>query len=87
MDKPQGTILGPCPCQDCRTPVFWARSLTRVGGEITPGWLTWREVGGKVHRCPKARSTRIRQRTQYEIDANFAKKLREMDVSTPRIPW
>jgi hypothetical protein len=73
-----GTVLGPCPCQDCGTLVFWARSQTREtwNGPVVAGWLTWRERGGRVHKCPKARSVRIRARTDYEIDAKFAAKLR-----------
>ena len=76
MNGPAYTILGPVSCQDCRTPVYWARSLTRDRGEVVPGWLTWRESGGRVHKCPKARSIRIRAPRQYEIDAKFAAKLR-----------
>jgi len=75
LDRPQGTILGPCPCMDCGTPVYWARSLTRKDGEIVPGWLTWRESGGRVHRCPNALSVRIRARRQDEIDAALGPRL------------
>lgn len=41
-------LLGPVPCQGCRTLVWWGRSnAPRVGGRR----MTWREVTGRIHRC------------------------------------
>jgi hypothetical protein len=76
VNRPAYTILGPCPCMDCGKPVYWARSLTRNDDHVTPGWLTWREVGGRVHRCPKGRATRLKPPTQYTIDERMRAKLR-----------
>jgi len=78
VSGPVGTILGPCPCMDCGKFLYWARSHTRESwnGPIVPGWLTWREEGGRVHRCPKGRATRLKPPTQYSIDERMAAKLR-----------
>lgn len=50
---PANSVLGPVSCQGCRTLVWWARGQTRDGwnGPVIPGWLRWREVGGRIHKC------------------------------------
>lgn len=54
---PAFSILGPCPCQGCGTPLFWAHSQTRGtwNGPVIKGLLKWREAGGRVHKCLAAR--------------------------------
>lgn len=52
-------ILGPCPCQGCGQPVYYARSQTRVLGVVSPGMPVWRDRTGGVHGCnPLARARR-----------------------------
>lgn len=51
--QPRWTMLGPVPCQGCRTLVYWARGITRAGwdGPQVPGSAWWREKTGRIHRC------------------------------------
>ena len=44
-------ILGPCPCQGCREPLYWAKWPTRRLGN-TVFQIAWREEDGEPHRCP-----------------------------------
>lgn len=48
-----GTALGPCRCMGCGQAVYWARGLTRLEGQIVPGFLTWRDETGGKHRCAR----------------------------------
>lgn len=44
-------LLGPCACQRCRTPLWWAHSVSRADGSEVIGFLKWRERSGREHRC------------------------------------
>jgi hypothetical protein len=58
---PLRAILGPCPCQACGQPVYFARSQTRVLGVVSPGIPVWRDRTGGIHGCsPLARARRKR---------------------------
>lgn len=48
-------VLGPCACQDCGEPLYWARRNTRVLN-VTVGSLRWRDRTGHIHRCAKAKA-------------------------------
>lgn len=60
--------LGPCRCQGCGEPVWWAKRMTRRLG-IPALRFNWREEDGVLHRCPnvvvkaKASKSQIRQET------------------------
>lgn len=47
-------ILGPCPCQVCGEPLYWARRNTRVLNVVV-GSLRWRDWTGRIHKCPVAK--------------------------------
>lgn len=54
-------VLGPCPCQGCGKPVYFARSQTRHYGKTVPGLPLWRDRTGGIHGCnPLARQHRRR---------------------------
>ena len=43
-------ILGPCPCTECRAPLWWAERNTRYAG-ITGTRRAWRDTNGLMHDC------------------------------------
>ena len=43
-------ILGPCPCHDCGTMLWWAERNTRYSG-VTGLRRAWRDQNGLMHRC------------------------------------
>lgn len=52
--------LGPCACQVCREPLWYAHGVTRDGwdGPVIKGLLKWRERTGRVH-THKSRKARL----------------------------
>jgi hypothetical protein len=44
-------LLGPCNCQGCGEPLWWARRQSRRMGVVVP-LTTWRDEVGLIHRCP-----------------------------------
>lgn len=50
-------LLGPCRCEACGEPLWWAKRKTRYLGNpaIRVGW---REEDGVLHRCPNVASRR-----------------------------
>lgn len=44
-------ILGPCPCQGCGEPLYFAKQRSRFLGNVVYRF-GWREECGTVHRCP-----------------------------------
>jgi hypothetical protein len=53
VKEPAYTVLGPCRCQGCGKPVYYAHSYTRLSwnGPVIKGFLRWREQGGRIHKC------------------------------------
>ena len=48
-------ILGPCRCQGCGEPLWYAKRMSRRLGISAPR-LGWREEDGILHRCPELRA-------------------------------
>lgn len=46
-EKPK---LGPCRCQGCGEPLWWATANSRWMG-VTVRRTHWRDVDGTMHRC------------------------------------
>jgi hypothetical protein len=63
-------LLGPCRCQDCGEPLYWATRQTRVRGVLAQR-TDWRESDGIRHVCPNSlgaielRTRRINGRVEY----------------------
>lgn len=49
-------ILGPCRCQGCGEPLWYAKRNSRRLGIVYPK-LAWREDDGTIHRCPELRAS------------------------------
>jgi hypothetical protein len=45
-------IVGPCRCQHCGEPVWWAKRMSRRFGLNAPR-MAWRDADGRLHRCPR----------------------------------
>ena len=54
-------MLGPCRCQGCGEPLWWAKRQTRhLGNPIVRA--AWREEDGCLHQCPNFAPINARRR-------------------------
>lgn len=50
-DVKPAPLLGPCRCQGCGEPLWWATRQSRYLGNVIDK-TAWREEDGTIHRCP-----------------------------------